>query len=185
MTYRSNCYWQYLKELLVHKWLILTTGRWAGVPFWRLVIHDWSKFMPVEFLNYARFKYGIKSIDEWAKAWLHHLQHSSHHPEHWILPWLGDPGYYEEIGQDIARSIVCLPMPELDVREMIADLMATSKQRTGSYNIDKWLNENGPDMYFHPDTIVILDRAMHEIGYVSTGSWSWEPIEVRLFRLGQ
>ncbi len=184
MTYKSSCYWQYLKYLLLHKWFVFVTGRWISVPFWRLVIHDLSKFTPVEFLNYARFKYGVKSIDEWVKAWLHHLQHNSHHPEHWILSWLGDPDYYREIGQDIARFVVCLPMPELDVREMVADWIASSKQFTGSYNIDNWLNGNGPDMHFHQETIVILDQVMHEIGYVSTDCWSWEPSEVRFGSLG-
>ena len=35
---------RYLSYVLRHKWYVLWAGLWLGVPLWRLLIHDWSKF---------------------------------------------------------------------------------------------------------------------------------------------
>lgn len=167
-------YWKQLKSLLFHKWHVLKAGLMiGGIPLWRLILHDWSKFAPVEYINYSRYKYGIKSIDGWAKAWLHHLHHNPHHPEHWVLSWRGDPSWYDALGESIAEYVTLLPMPETYVREMVADMIATSKEITGSNVIAVWLNENGPKMRLHPDTIVRLDGVMHEIGYCQTDNCYW------------
>lgn len=169
-------YWQQLKSLLIHKWLVFQAGRLTGVPLWRLVIHDWSKFTPTEFFRYARYKYGDGTNEEWAIGWLHHLHYEAHHPEHWIILWHGSPDFYSGIGgKDIAAYVSILPMPELFVREMIADMHGTSKQITGSWDISKWLNENGPKIHFHDETITLIDAIMYEIGYNLTDNcdWSW------------
>lgn len=168
-------YWQQLKSLLIHKWYVFLAGRLVGVPLWRLISHDWSKFLPVEFVNYARYKYGIKSIDGWVKAWLHHLHYNPHHPEHWILSWLGDPDFYIGLGEAVSEFVVVIAMPETYVREMVADMLATSKQITGSWDISKYLNSNGPKMHLHDDTIALIDKVMQEIGYSLTDNcdWSW------------
>jgi hypothetical protein len=41
-------------RLLLHKWYVFLAGRRLKVPFWRLVVHDLSKFSPAEFRHYAR-----------------------------------------------------------------------------------------------------------------------------------
>ena len=168
-------YWRQFKSILLHKWYVFLAGRLAGVPLWRLIVHDWSKFTPVEFIKYSRYKYGRKSKEDWAKGWLHHLHHNPHHPEHWILSWRGDPKFYNHIGAGIAPFVTLLPMPEIYVREMLADMHATSKQVTGSWDISRWLNENGPSIHFHDDTITLIDKVMKEIGYNLTDNcdWSW------------
>lgn len=168
-------YWEQLKSLLVHKWYVFLAGRWVGVPLWRRIIHDWSKFAPVEFINYARYKYGVKSIEGWAEAWLHHLHHNPHHPEHWILSWWGNPDFYDDLGEHLGSFITLLPIPETYVRELVADMMATSKEVSGSWDISAWLNQNGPDMHLHDETVILIDRVMKESGYVLTDNcdWSW------------
>lgn len=167
-------YWKQLKSLLFHKWHVLKVGLIVGdIPLWRLIIHDWSKFTPVEFVNYARCKYGIKSIDVWAKAWLHHLHHNPHHPEYWLLSWRGDPDYYNGFGNGVAPFVTVLPMPEMFLREMVADMMATSMEISGSYNIAVWLNANGPKMLLHDESITRLDSVMHETGYFLTDNCLW------------
>lgn len=169
-------YWRQLKSLLIHKWYVFLAGRLVGVPLWRLISHDWSKFTPTEFFRYARYKYGNGTKEEWAKGWLHHLHCEAHHPEHWIILWHGNPDFYSGIGgEDIAEYVSILPMPELFVREMVADMHATSKQITGSWDISKWLNSNGPKMHLHDDTIALIDKVMQEIGYSLTDNcdWSW------------
>ncbi|KKM76814.1 hypothetical protein LCGC14_1376350 [marine sediment metagenome] len=167
-------YWKQFKSLVFHKWHVLKAGLMIGnIPLWRLIIHDWSKFTPVEFVNYARFKYGRKDTAGWARAWLHHLHHNPHHPEHWILSWRGNPDFYNSIGKGIAPFITMLSMPETYAREMVADMMATSKEVTGSYDIAVWLNENGPKMRLHDGTIARLGKAMVDAGYYFTDNSPW------------
>jgi hypothetical protein len=170
-------YWKQLKSVLIHKWYVFLAGRLVGVPFWRLIVHDWSKFTPTELFGYAGNTEieGIISKPKWAKSWLHHLHHNPHHPEHWILSWRGNPEFYDEVGQGIAPFITILPAPETYVREMIADMMATGYKVTGSWDISVWLNQNGPSMHFHDDTITLIGKIMKEIGYTLADNcdWSW------------
>ncbi len=170
-------YLKLLKSLLLHKWLVLRAGLMiGGIPLWRLIIHDWSKFSPAEFFRYARYKYSDGGREEWAMGWLHHLHSEDHHPEYWIILWHGDPDFYSGIGgQDIAEYVSILPMPEVAVREMLADMHGTSKQMTGSWDISNWLNSNGPKIHFHDGTITLLDKVMKEIGYDTVNfDWSWK-----------
>lgn len=168
-------YWEQFKSVLIHKWYVFRAGQITGVPFWRLIIHDWSKFSYTELFGYAGYIYGSADKSKWAKSWLHHFHHNSHHSEHYMLSWLGNPEFYDGLGQYVAPFVRLLPMPEHQVREMIADMMATSYKVTGSWDIAKWLNENGPKMHLHDDTITLIDKVMKEIGYASTDNcnWSW------------
>ena len=50
-------YWKYLKAVLKHKWFVFIECRKLGIP-WLGVIHDLSKFLPSEFIPYARYFYG-------------------------------------------------------------------------------------------------------------------------------
>jgi len=149
-----------LKAIFVHKYYFFKAGRYLGLPLWRILIHDLSKFTPVEFVNYARWKYGIQDKAGWAKGWLHHLHLNKHHPEHWVVSWGGDPDFYSGVGEHIAENINVLPMPSVYVKEMIADWMATSKERTGSYDIAVWVNSEGPKRFFHDNTVTSIHCIM-------------------------
>lgn len=50
-------YLKYLKSLLLHKWFVFLECRKLGI-WWLGIIHDWSKFLPSEFIPYARYFYG-------------------------------------------------------------------------------------------------------------------------------
>lgn len=167
-------YWKQLESLLFHKWYVFKAGLIVGnIPLWRLIIHDWSKFTPVEFINYSRHWHGSNSVKGWAKAWLHHLHHNPHHPEYWLLSWRGSPDFYNGLGQGVAEFVTVLPIPETYVREMVADWMGASKVFTGSYDISRWLNQNGPKMLLHNDTEIRLDEIMTELGYVRIKNYMW------------
>jgi hypothetical protein len=120
---------------------------------------------------------GVTSKERWAKSWLHHLHHNPHHPEYWILTWRGNPSFYDEIGKELTDFVTILPMPETYVREMIADMMATGKKVAGTWDISHWLNENGPNMNLHGETVRLIDKIMRELGYDLTDNrnWSWVP----------
>lgn len=169
-------YLAYFQSLLRHKWFVVKAGLSVGVPLWRLIMHDWSKFTPTEIVPYARWHFGgDKDRQKWAIAWHHHLLLNPHHPEHWLLSWRGDPGFYDGIGEFVASGVVVLPMPEVFVREMIADFLASSRTYTGCWNIANWLNENGPKMILHSETVRSIAVVMRELGYVSIDNrdWSW------------
>lgn len=53
-------HWQYLKYVIRHKWFVWLAGQRTGAPGWRLLIHDWTKFLPVEWGPYTEFFYGKK-----------------------------------------------------------------------------------------------------------------------------
>jgi hypothetical protein len=49
---------RYLSYVVCHKWFVFVAGLKTGAPFWRLLIHDWSKFMPSEWRPYVLSFYG-------------------------------------------------------------------------------------------------------------------------------
>ena len=164
-------YLRYLWSLLQHKWFVLRASRLVGVPLWRAIIHDRSKFLPTEFFRYARNFQGDYSQSpndreqvslEFIYAWLHHENSNPHHWGYWIP-------------RSRKRANKPLPIPETYVRELIADCMGASRTYTGSWNIGNWLNENGPKMILHDDTVYWVNTVMFELGYMLTDNcdWSW------------
>ena len=135
-----------LIAILRHKWYVLFAGWRLKVPLWRLLVHDLSKFSPVEFGPYARHHYGDKGDPEsYARAWQHHWRHNAHHWEHW-------PSYG-------------LAMPEKIVREMVADWLAAGRAYEGRWpdlHNFTWFRENAHTMNMHPMTWLRLHTVMDE-----------------------
>jgi len=159
-------YIKYLWSLLRHKWYVFVAGGLCKVPFWRRVFHDWSKFTPTEFGRYARWNVGgSRDKREWATAWHHHLRFNDHHPEHWLLPWNGSLDFYAGIGSPVAEYVVALPMPEVCVRDLVADHLGAARARTGSWEASQWFNENRARWHLHPYTSGCLSYMLINIGY--------------------
>ena len=94
-------YLKYCWYVIRHKWFVFIESYKLGIP-WLGIIHDWSKFLPSEFLPYANFFYGsdakqvrdetgyYKPTDtgnsEFDFAWLLHQKRNKHHWQWWILP---------------------------------------------------------------------------------------------------
>lgn len=155
---------RYLWYVLRHKWFVLQAGLRLGVPLWQLIIHDWSKLLPCEFLPYARFFYGgphrpwaevtayekLHHFDRaWSRsqegiqdafdrAWLHHQNVNPHHWNYWLLR-LDD-------GNQRALS-----MPDRFVREMVADWTGAGRA-LGKPDIAGWYQANCHRMTMHPQT---------------------------------
>jgi len=97
-------YPRYLWQLLRHKWFVFVESCKLGIPLLG-IIHDWSKFLPSEFIPYARYFYGnYKDAREIWKflpayggptkedvdaafdvAWNLHQKRNKHHWQWWIL----------------------------------------------------------------------------------------------------
>lgn len=85
----------YLKYVLRHKWFVFVESLRLGVPIWIAIFHDWDKFLPDEWLAYARTFYkpdGSKQYvesAEFAKAWMLHQHRNKHHWQWWL--WVDMP----------------------------------------------------------------------------------------------
>lgn len=86
-----NKYLQYLWYVLCHKYFVYVACRRLGVSLWQAVIHDWSKFLPSEFMPYANYFYGFRGMKSEAskqafnQAWLYHQRRNLHHWQYWLL----------------------------------------------------------------------------------------------------
>lgn len=135
---------------LKHKWYVFLASRrfrWYSSPFWRILVHDLSKFSKAELPHYNRQFCGDKSDPVgFAKAWLHHQNCNPHHWEYWITRSDHSQG-------KSGAANGCLLMPIDYVKEMIADWMGASMAYTGSWEIREWVGVHLPTMRLHPKTI--------------------------------
>lgn len=138
-------HWQYLKYVLRHKWYVLQECIKLGVPIWIAILHDWDKFMPDEWIPYAKTFYNkdgskrYQEFPEFAVAWNLHQKRNKHHWQHWLLTW--DRGESEP-----------LPMPDVYRREMLADWRGAGRAITGKDEAGDWYTKNKDKMKLHPET---------------------------------
>ena len=122
-------YWKYFKYIIEHKKNVFVEGRKLGLPIWRLLVHDMSKFSKAEFKPYAHRFFGsanyLKTHDveeEFKFAWHHHKLNNSHH---WGYHRVN--GSFEPKGDPNGKFLdYYRKMPYLDAVEMIADWNAMS-----------------------------------------------------------
>ena len=177
-----SVYLRHFTSVCQHKYFVFLAGRKLGVPFLRLIFHDWTKFTPAEFGRYARYselRRYKKELNEWsaapphvsgltrpsfpfdveqverdfALAWLNHENRNPHHWGYWI----------PRSGAQAGRP---LPMPETYVREMVADWHGASRAYEGHWDIGKWVGQNVPGYQLHPHTAALVRKIMSEAGYV-------------------
>lgn len=158
----------FFEALHLHKKYVLEAGLIVGgIPDERLFNHDASKFTEAEFPHYARQFHGDKGDPAgFAKAWLHHVHHNDHHWQYWLFGAGFSPydGGVEHSG--------ALPMPEVCIREMVADWMGAEMAYRNSWDMTKWLNRNldfgdlaTSRIRLHSDTASILFGILCSIGY--------------------
>jgi hypothetical protein len=157
---------RYLSYVIRHKWFVLVAGIKVGAPLWRLLVHDWSKFLPREWFAYARYFYGSPpsrnpmydssefyemDMRDWKRrasdaldvAWLHHQKANAHHWQYWVLM---------EDNPSAGERYRALPMPMPLVREMVADWMGAGRALTGRWEVCEWYAKNAANMVLHPST---------------------------------
>lgn len=145
--------WRHFKTVCKHKHEVLKACWLCGIT-WQGIIHDLSKFSPVEFNSSAKYFQGTRSPIEaekeelgYSAAWLHHKGHNKHHWEYWTD--FNDDG-----------SIKCCKIPYKYVVEMVCDWVGAGKV----YSKEKWTQETPLEYYykvragrhFHPDTEALL-----------------------------
>lgn len=129
---------QHLKTINHHKWLVMKYCFRAGL-YKQGILHDLSKYSPVEFLVGAKYFQGYQSPNNaerfdkgYSSAWLHHKGRNKHHLEYWI-----------DYSLKPDKPLTGTRMPVRYVVEMFCDRLAASK----NYNKDKYRNGD-PLTYF-------------------------------------
>lgn len=117
---------KYFILVLEHKWVFFKLGKLTHLPLGLRILHDWSKFLPDEFIPHARalrvgkelsYDHSTPGFED--SFWLH-LARNKHHWEYWLL----------------ADSV-----PNVYLREMVTDWLATAAQ-PGHLNTWSWYAEN-------------------------------------------
>lgn len=153
---------KYFLLTLKHKWFVFLEGLRVGVPMWRLIIHDWTKFMPSELPHYGRQFFGkADDAEGFIGCWVKHQNRHPHHWEYWI-PRTGhnrcNPPYKDNMP---------IPMPHWAVKEMLADWLGASwaygGARINNVNVWYWYDNNYDKNIknrLHPITRLLLHQCM-------------------------
>jgi len=150
--------WQHLKTILRHKKMVRRGCFKVGL-YRQGIMHDWSKYSPVEFLVGCRYYQGTKSPNNaeradkgYSLAWLHHKGRNKHHLEYWI-------DYSAESGR-----MEGMRMPVNYVVEMFIDRISASKNYQRERYTDKsplLYYQKGKDHYMmHEDTRKLLEKLL-------------------------
>ena len=144
-------YISYLRYVICHKWFVFLAC-WKKGLGWRGLVHDLSKFLPSEFIPYARHFYGPdshhkdgshapKGIKDNAFdfAWLLHQKRNKHHWQWWILS-LDDGG----------NKIIM--MKHKYIKEMMCDWQGSSMAQGHGKDTKKWYMKNKNNMILSPVT---------------------------------
>jgi len=164
-----SAHWRYAKYLARHKWFVFVAGLRVGAPIWRLIIHDWSKLLPCEWIPYARSFYGgpwrtLQEMSammpaysgptkdsvrrEFDRAWLHHQHFNPHHWQHWVL-------------REDSGATKLLQMPENFAREMVADWCGAGRAITGKWEVWIWYAKNREQIQMHQDTRSLVESLIY------------------------
>jgi hypothetical protein len=98
---------KYLKYLLRHKWYVGKECFKRGL-YWQGIIHDWSKFLPSEFIQYNKYLKRPKETNSFLKSVALHHKRNPHHWQYWVL--------HSDRGE-----MKCFEIPEKYMLEMICD----------------------------------------------------------------
>ncbi len=150
---------KYASYLLRHKWFVFWAALALDVPFWRALLHDWTKFTPAEWGPYVRRFYAgrgsqmDKSADpsEFHMAWRHHWTRNPHHWEYWLPEPIA-------LKQEDAQP---LQMPETYVREMVADWVGAGMAQHKP-DIYGWYTANAHRMLLHDETRRLVKHLLSE-----------------------
>ena len=137
-------YFDFLKNVIDHKWLVFLECRRLGLPLWIAIFHDWSKFRPSEFGPYADYFYGNskESVkDAFFYACELHYARNKHHWNHWV------------------KNGIAEPMPELYRLEMLADWWAVARA-LGNESPLGWYLDSYYKINLHRDTRLWVDREL-------------------------
>ena len=124
------------------------------------LIHDLSKYNPVEFMVGAKYYQGFQSPNNaerldrgYSSAWLHHKGRNKHHLEYWI-----------DYSLDKDTPLCGMEMPVRYVAEMFCDRIAASRTYLGNKYTDdaplKYYEDSKTHYLLHPNTRALLEEML-------------------------
>ena len=140
---------KHIRTILIHKWWVFYYCCKFGL-YWRGIVHDLSKFHPVEFFESIKYYTGTnspinncKADKGYSMAWFHHRGRNKHHYEYWC--------------DNFDKGTTCVPMPYVYATEMICDYLAAGKAYNGrTFTIrnefDWWINSKRDNCKMHEYT---------------------------------
>jgi len=154
-----NANLKYLWYLVRHKafvfWAgmhIMPLGLWKKLLFFlRLVVHDYSKFLLSEWGPYRDWFHRrpesgtmsyLRAKNAFDTAWLKHIHRNDHHWQHWTQH-RGATSIHD------GSQLIQPPMPELAMREMVADWAGAGRTQHGEWEILEWFEENKEEIAAH------------------------------------
>ena len=127
-----------------HKWLVFKFCCKLGMPI-RGLMHDMSKFSPVEFFESIKYYDGKVTPIEFCKkdkgyslSWLHHKGRNKHHDSYWV---------------DLSAPQAAPVIPYKYVIEMLCDKLSACI----TYNGKDWTNSSEYDYWQIEKTRIILN----------------------------
>lgn len=132
---------RHLKTVSIHKFYVAKYCFIAGL-YWQGVVHDFSKFSPIEFWESVKYYQGTRSPiaackeeKGYSDAWLHHKGKNRHHYEYWQDCFDG--------------GTIHLEMPYKYALEMLCDNIAANQVYNGNklsfINLINWWNGRNED----------------------------------------
>ena len=152
----GNMKWlEHLKTINNHRRLVMEMCFKVGL-YKQGLLHDLSKYSPVEFLVGAKYYQGTRSPNAaereekgYSSAWLHHKGRNRHHLDYWI-----------DYNLDGDMPMTGMKMPVRYVVEMFCDRVAACK----NYKKEEYTDASAYEYYMHsrkhylihPDTEKLL-----------------------------
>ncbi len=152
-------FWGHLRTINHHKRLVMRGCFKVGL-YKQGILHDMSKYSPVEFLVGCRYYQGDKSpnnvereIHGCSLAWLHHKGRNKHHLEYWI-----------DYSVDGEHMMTGMKMPVKYVVEMFIDRVSACK----NYQKEQYTDSNPLEYYekgkhhymIHDESRELLERLL-------------------------
>lgn len=152
-------WFDHLKTINHHKWLVMKLCFKVGL-YKQGLLHDLSKYTPVEFSAGAKYYQGTRSPNAaqreqvgYSAAWLHHKGRNKHHMEYWI-----------DYGLEDGQTMIGMKMPTKYVVEMFCDRVAASMNYRGKDYTDadayNYYLRSRSHYIIHPETDELLARLL-------------------------
>ena len=140
----------HLRTINHHKMLVTKTCFRVGL-YRQGILHDLSKYHPVEFIPGGIYYQGTRSpisrekeLNGYSKGWLHHKGRNPHHFEYWID--------YPPSSQGV--KLVGMKMPKKYVAEMVIDRICASK----NYQKEKYNDSSALVYYMNGRGAMLVDE---------------------------
>lgn len=151
--------WLHFKKVCKHKHYVRKYC-WKLGLYKQGIMHDMSKFSPIEFFESAKYYQGdrspidaCKEINGYSRGWQHHKGNNPHHYEYWV--------------DDLDHGGKPLIMPEKYAMELIADYLGAGhaymgKNFTYKDEYEWWKKKQENPLMMHPVIKYFIDCCLKD-----------------------